>query len=136
MSTPPTVLIIEDDPVFRRVLSMSVAKNGLTVETANDGESGYNRIVQGGIDLIVTDQQMPGCNGVDLLRRLDELPNYNRPATILCTAKGLEMDCERLRTDFRLTEIVHKPFSPRKMNALILRQLECDGLIGGVFSAS
>ena len=55
MPTQPTVLIIEDDPVFRRVISFTVAKNGLAVETANDGESGYARLVQGGIDFIVTD---------------------------------------------------------------------------------
>ena len=124
MPTQPTVLIIEDDPVFRRVISFTVAKNGLAVETANDGESGYARLVQGGIDFIVTDFQMPGYGGVELLRRLDELKDYTRPAAILCTAKGLELDSEKLRKDFRLTEIMHKPFSPRKLSELIVRHLE------------
>ncbi|WP_145387435.1 response regulator [Stieleria neptunia] len=127
MPTTPTVLIIEDDPVFRRVLSFTVAKSGLAVETCNDGESGYQRLLQGGIDFIVTDFQMPGCGGVELLQRLDALADYQRPPAILCTAKGLELDSEKLRVEFRLACIMHKPFSPRKLSEVILRHLEQDG---------
>ena len=126
MPTTPTVLIIEDDPVFRRVLSFTVAKSGLAVETCCDGESGYQRLLQGGIDFIVTDFQMPGCGGVELLQRLDELSDYQRPPAILCTAKGLELDSEKLRRDFRLACIMHKPFSPRKLSEVIHRHLEQD----------
>lgn len=124
MSTTPTVLIIEDDPVFRRVLSFTVAKSGLSVETANDGEEGFERLARGGIDFIVTDFQMPRCGGIELLTRLDELPDYTRPPAILCTAKGLELDSEQLRRDFRLACIMHKPFSPRKLSEVILQHLE------------
>jgi CheY-like chemotaxis protein len=127
MPTTPTVLIIEDDPVFRRVLSFTVAKSGLAVETCCDGESGYRRLLQGGIDFIVTDFQMPGCGGVELLQRLDDLSDYQRPPAILCTAKGLELDSEKLRVDFRLACIMHKPFSPRKLSEVIHRHLEQDG---------
>ena len=123
MPTIPTVLIIEDDPVFRRVLSFTVAKSGLAVETAVDGEAGFERLIQGGIDFIVTDYQMPGCGGVELLRRLDALPNYRRPPAILCTAKGLELDSEQLRRDFRLACIMHKPFTPRKLSEVILEHI-------------
>ena len=127
MSTTPTVLIIEDDPVFRRVLSFTVAKSGLAVETCNDGDSGYQRLLKGGIDFIVTDFQMPGCGGVELLQRLDELADYERPPAILCTAKGLELDSEKLRLDFRLACIMHKPFSPRKLSEVIVQHLEQEG---------
>ncbi|WP_182870370.1 response regulator [Rhodopirellula sp. JC639] len=127
MSPTPTVLIIEDDPVFRRVLSFAVAKSGLAVETCNDGEAGYERLLKGGIDFIVTDFQMPRCGGVELLQRLDALDDYQRPPAILCTAKGLELDSEQLRRDFRLACIMHKPFSPRKLSEVIVRHLEQKG---------
>ncbi|MCA9139591.1 MAG: response regulator [Planctomycetales bacterium] len=124
MSRTPSVLIIEDDPVFRRVLSFTVAKSGLAVETANDGEAGYERLTQGGIDFFVTDHQMPRCGGVELLERLNQLPDFTRPPAILCTAKGLELDTEQIRKDFQLVGILHKPFSPRKLSELILSHLE------------
>lgn len=123
MPTAGTVLIIEDDPVFRRVLSFTVSKSGLSVETANDGVAGFERLMQGGIDFIVTDYQMPGCGGVELLQRLDAVADYERPDTILCTAKGLELDTEQLRREFQLVAIMHKPFSPRKLSDLLAEHL-------------
>lgn len=126
MSSTPTVLIIEDDPVFRRVLSFTVAKSGLAVETANDGQFGFERLMQGGIDFMVTDHQMPRCGGVELLQRLKDMSNYQRPPAILCTAKGLELDSEKLRNDFGLTEIMHKPFSPRKLSEVIAEHVHRD----------
>lgn len=123
MTTTPTVLIIEDDPVFRRVLSFTVAKMGLAVETATDGLFGYERLMQGGIDFMVTDHQMPRCGGVELLQRIKDTAGYTRPPAILCTAKGLELDSELLRREFGLVTIMHKPFSPRKLSELILEYL-------------
>ncbi|TWT93984.1 response regulator [Stieleria varia] len=123
MSNSPAILIIEDDPVFRRVLSFTLSKAGFAVETASDGEKGYERLMRGGIDFLVTDYQMPICSGLQLLERLDNVPGYKRPNAILCTAKGLELDGEALRNRFRLTAILHKPFSPRKLSELVVDAL-------------
>lgn len=123
MSNSQTILIIEDDPVFRRVLSFTVAKAGLAVETASNGQSGFDRLIQGGIDFLVTDYQMPVCSGLELLQRLEAHDGFQRPCTILCTAKGLELDSEQLQKQFDLVEIMHKPFSPRKLTELILKHI-------------
>ncbi len=123
MSKPPTILIVEDDPVFRRVLHYTVAKSGFNSETASNGEEGFLRLLQGDIDFLVTDLQMPVCSGLELLQRLEALENFQRPNTILCTAKGLELDTEDLKKRFRLTAIMHKPFSPRKLSDLISRTI-------------
>lgn len=119
MSSTPTILIVEDDPVFRRVMSFTVAKTGFVVETANHGQLGYERLLQGGIDFLVTDLQMPICSGLELLERLGDVPGYERPSTILCTAKGMELDTEQLIKRWGLVTVMHKPFSPRKLSAVI-----------------
>ena len=124
MSKPPTILIVEDDPVFRRVLHFTVAKSGFKSETASNGEEGYQRLIQGGVDFLVTDLQMPVCSGLELLQRLSDIEGYQRPSTILCTAKGLELDTEELKKQFGLTAIMHKPFSPRKLSDLITQTMQ------------
>lgn len=126
MSQQPTVLIVEDDPVFRRVMNFSIARCGFSVETASDGLAAYHRICQGGIDFLVTDHQMPVCSGLELLEMLDSDPNVNRPPTVLCTAKGLELDSQGLQTQFALAAVMHKPFSPRKLSELILEIIQGD----------
>lgn len=119
MSSTPTILIVEDDPVFRRVMSFTVARAGFIVETANHGQLGYERLVQGGIDFLVTDLQMPICSGLELLERLQDTPGVERPSTILCTAKGMELDTQQLIQRWDLVTVMHKPFSPRKLSDVI-----------------
>ncbi|QDT10013.1 response regulator [Planctomycetes bacterium K23_9] len=124
MSQTKTVLIVEDDPVFRRVLSFSIAKKGMIVETANHGGSGFDRLMNGGIDFLVTDLQMPLCSGIELLERLQAVKGYQCPSTVLCTAKGLELDRNDLIERFNLLALMHKPFSPRKLTEVIINHFE------------
>jgi len=135
MTHIPTVLIVEDDPVFRRVLSFTVSDFGLRVETAAHGQLGFERLVQGGIDFLVTDLQMPICTGLRLIEMLDESDLVERPPTILCTAKGLELDTVDLMRRKQLVAIVHKPFSPRKLGDLILQELQLPALAVPSYSA-
>lgn len=123
MSQPPTVLIVEDDPVFRRVMSFTIARCGFTVETASDGQVAYQRMCQGGIKFLVTDHQMPVCTGLELLELIEQNPDVDLPPTILCTAKGLELDSQGLQSRFGLAAVMHKPFSPRKLSELIIEYL-------------
>ncbi len=123
MSNQTTVLIVEDDPVFRRVMKFTIARTGFTVETASDGLAAYHRICQGGINFLVTDHQMPICTGLELLEKLANNHEIVRPPTILCTAKGLELDGHGLQSQFNLVAIMHKPFSPRKLSELIVQNV-------------
>ena len=123
MNTSATILIVDDDPVFRRVISLTVAKAGLNVESATDGQAGWERVQQGGIDILVTDYQMPVCSGLELLQRVNELPAERRPDAILCTARGLEMDRDNLLKQFHLIDVMHKPFSPQRLNERLLSRL-------------
>ncbi len=120
---PTTVLIAEDDPVFRRVMGFSIARCGLTVESVGDGEAAYQRLCRGGISFLITDHQMPVCTGLELLDRLEANPDIKAPPTILCTAKGLELDSKGLETQYNLVTVMHKPFSPRKLGELILQYI-------------
>ena len=120
-----TVLIAEDDPVFRRVLGVAISKHGLKIESVGDGHAAYQRIQQGGIDFLVLDHQMPLCSGIELLEQLSARGEgeCGIPPTILCTAKSLELDRSELIERFKLIEILHKPFSPKRLGDLILQNL-------------
>lgn len=119
MTQPTTVLIAEDDPVFRRVMSFSISRQGLTVEAVCNGAEAYDRLAQGGIDFLIIDHQMPVCSGLELLEKLKANPNICNPPTILCTAKGLELDSHGIQSRFNLVAVMHKPFSPRRLSDLI-----------------
>jgi CheY-like chemotaxis protein len=120
-----TVLIAEDDPVFRRVLVAAVAQLGVQIETVGNGNEAYERIHRGGVDFLVLDHQMPLCSGIELLERMvSETSNEVRmPPTVLCTAKGFEIDGPALSKRFNLVGILHKPFSATQLGQLISQNL-------------
>ena len=123
-SRQPTVLIVEDDAVFRRVISFTVARAGFNVAHATNGLEGYDRFMVGDINFIVTDLQMPRSNGIEMLERISRQTTVPRVPTILCTAKGLELDTEAIVQHFGLVTVLRKPFSPRHLTEWI-----CDALL-------
>jgi DNA-binding response OmpR family regulator len=70
LSTHAVILVIEDDPGIREVLSELLGNKGYTVETASDGDAGLARLRQGGVDLVLLDLMLPDVDGLDLCRRV------------------------------------------------------------------
>jgi two-component system, cell cycle sensor histidine kinase and response regulator CckA len=64
-----TILLVEDDPDTRKVLSKVLERAGYTVIASNDGNAAFRLCLESGenIDLIVTDIVLPGINGIDLV---------------------------------------------------------------------
>ncbi len=113
------VLIAEDDPIFRRVIAFTVAKHGFAVTTVGDGGAALERVRAGGIHFLVTDHQMPIRSGIELLQDIVDDADLVMPPTILCTAKGFELDRESLIQTYGLVALLHKPFSPRQLVQMI-----------------
>ncbi len=71
LSGTETVLVVEDEPALRRLISVSLEKRGYTVLAAEDGTEAI-RILEnnpGEIDLVVSDIMMPKLNGLDLRKK-------------------------------------------------------------------
>jgi len=67
---PQRVLIIEDDPVSRELLSVLLAVEGFDVLLAESGEEALQQLRSDAVDLILTDMQMPGISGAELAAKL------------------------------------------------------------------
>ena len=66
------ILVVEDDPMIRRLNTKVLICSGYLVDAAEDGAVAWAAIQQESYDLIVTDHDMPKMTGVDLLRSLHE----------------------------------------------------------------
>ncbi|MEX2139100.1 MAG: diguanylate cyclase [Pirellulales bacterium] len=73
-----SILLVDDDPALRRLLSQQVRLAGYTVREANDGREAYDAILAECPDMLVTDWNMPAIDGPDLCRKLrqSQLPHY------------------------------------------------------------
>ncbi len=65
-----TILVVDDEPDLVEIVRYRLERDGHTVLTADDGESGLARVLADEPDLIVLDVMMPGVDGFEVLRRL------------------------------------------------------------------
>lgn len=82
------ILIIEDDDETRELLRMALEKQGYQVSVAEDGVSGYDTALFMKPDLIVTDIQMPGADGVHVIRRVRDTAVLEETPILVTTAFG------------------------------------------------
>jgi len=68
----PTVLVIEDDRANREAFSKILTRAGFTVEGAENGLDGLDRIAQGSYQAVVCDISMPLLSGMGFFERLEE----------------------------------------------------------------
>ena len=80
------VLIVDDEPNLRKILSAQLSRDGYDVLTAEDGEQGLQTLRDHHIDLVITDLKMPKVDGMTLLREaLREEPEL---PIVMITAHG------------------------------------------------
>jgi len=72
-STPATVLIVDDDPSQRRLLSGFLGRQGYTAATAGSGQEALECLRAGPPALMISDVRMPGMSGLELMRQAREL---------------------------------------------------------------
>ncbi len=70
----PHILIVDDDPELRNLLLRFYSDEGYTAVSVGSGEEALAQLAQGNIDFVVTDIQLPGMSGTDLVTKMRE--NY------------------------------------------------------------
>ena len=70
----PHILIVDDDPELRNLIVRFYSDEGYTAVSVGSGEEALAQLAQGNIDFVVTDIQLPGMSGTDLITKMRE--NY------------------------------------------------------------
>ena len=110
------VLVIEDDRSIREGLADALAFQGYVALQAEQGDTGLQKVLHGGCDLVILDLVLPGADGLAVLREV-RLARPTLPVIIL-TARGEEADRIRGLRD-GVDDYVVKPFSIRELLARV-----------------
>ncbi len=87
------ILIVDDSDVIRSELQGILVKDGYTVTEATNGTEGLSAAMeQGPFDLIITDYNMPGLNGVEMCSKIRQDSRYTQvPILVLTTESSTEL---------------------------------------------
>ena len=86
------ILVVDDTPANRDMLSRRLARHGFEVDVAADGEAALRAIGQRPFDLVLLDIMMPGINGLDVLRAIRRTRAPTDLPVVMATAKDASHD--------------------------------------------
>ena len=103
------VLVVDDDPVILKLLTVNFELEGYTVVTAVDGAEALDVARTAEPDVIVADIMMPAMSGLDLVAKLLADPDLSAIPVVLLSAKAQAADV-REGLDAGAVDYVTKPF--------------------------
>ena len=109
------ILVVDDDPGIRDVVSDFLTRHGYEVETAADGKSMERALANGRPDLVVLDVMLPGEDGLSICRRL---ARPGGPGVIMLSAMGEETD-RIVGLELGADDYLPKPCNPRELLARV-----------------
>ncbi len=92
----PNILVVDDEELYRRALERILARAGHNVATARDATAALDIISNQPIDLVLADIQMPGINGLELVRQIHEI-TPDLPCIIITGYGSPDSSVESLR---------------------------------------
>ncbi|MFB1024683.1 MAG: phosphate regulon transcriptional regulator PhoB [Octadecabacter sp.] len=120
--TQPHVLVIEDEPAQREVLSYNLNAEGYRVTTAENGEQGLLVVAEDAPDVIVLDWMLPHVSGIEICRQLKTRNDTRTIPIIMLSARSEEVDKVRgLETG--ADDYVVKPYAVAELMARVRTQL-------------
>jgi len=115
-----TVLVVDDEQRVRTFLARSLSQEGHTVVTAADGVQAMQRLAGGDVDLVLLDVMMPRCNGMQVLKLMNERQDTT-PVIVLSAVTDVAARVQAL--DRGAVDFVGKPFHTAEMAARVRRHL-------------
>ncbi|WP_434634247.1 response regulator [Chromobacterium sp. CV08] len=123
MSQPSRLLIVDDDPDLRELLSDYLSRQGMAVVAVGDGEAMNRILAEQTFDILILDLMLPGTDGLTLCR---DLRSRSGIPILMLTARGDELD-RIIGLEMGADDYLPKPFNPRELLARvrsILRRVE------------
>jgi DNA-binding NtrC family response regulator len=116
-----TILIIDDDESFGASLEIFLSEFNYKILRETDGLKGIRRLEEEHPDLIITDLKMPGCDGIEVLRRSREL-DENLPVVLITAYDDIETTIRAMQMG--AYDYIEKSLELERIKAIVKRALE------------
>ena len=128
--TQRTILLVEDCTVSARMLQLILDPLGFHLLSAVDGRQGLELAAQHCPDLIITDLNLPGIDGYDMIRQIKRLPHCHQIPIISCSARAYEQDLQRGR-DAGVDDFLTKPIDIKSVLDTVKVHMDLEWVYAG-----
>ena len=108
------VLTVDDSASIRQMVAFTLKSAGYDVIEAADGNAGLAQAKSNNVQLVLTDQNMPGIDGLTLIKSLRALPNFKTTPILMLTTES----SDAMKSQGRAAGVIGwlvKPFDPQKL---------------------
>ncbi len=116
------VLVVDDDPSIRMLLSVTLTNAGLRVEEASTGEEALEMVLRRPYSVMLLDSNLPGMSGISVLARL-RADEATRTLPVLIVTAEEEVDARVNGLQHGADDYIIKPFHPAELVARVRAQL-------------
>ena len=115
METGGNILVVDDNNVFRILVSKMLSRLGYEVASADSGENGLRIFLKNKFDVVLSDYEMPGMDGVALACSVKK--STPRTRVVIMTGAGKETVFSRKSP--AVDEVISKPFTLAEIDETI-----------------
>lgn len=117
MDKKPSILIVDDAPFIRMLLTQLLEDENYEVDTAENGELAEESVKNKKYDIICMDLRMPGISGVETIEKIRQI-DKDVPIAII-TGYGDDVIFQETRERFQVFAMLDKPFDEDKLLDII-----------------
>jgi len=120
--TTDNILIVEDEPAIRDVLTRTLSAKGYQVQAVSDGKAGLDKLAKNAYDLIFTDLKMPGMSGIELYESIKKKYPALVKSVVFITGDVMTGDTAKFLNSAGRPYLV-KPFDSKDMAGVMEKVL-------------
>jgi CheY-like chemotaxis protein len=115
METGGRILVVDDNSIFRNMVSKMLTRLGYDVSSADSGESGLSIFLKNKFDVVLSDFEMPGMDGVAFARSVKN----SSPLTPVIIMTGSDTGTVFSTKNPAVDEVISKPFTMEEIEETI-----------------
>jgi len=120
------LLVVDDELAIREVLADGLSVFGYNVRVASDAAGAFQAVREGDIALVLSDIDMPGESGIELLKRIK---NYDRDVDVIMVTGVVDVDTAIRAIRVGASDYVTKPFNLEEVRIVVERTLRSRRLV-------
>ncbi len=123
---PAMALVVDDSVSMRRMVAFTLSQAGFSVLEGENGEAALALLEDVGVELIITDVNMPVMDGFSFVREVRRRPEYAQTPILMLTTDA-EQERKAAGRSAGATGWIVKPFDPERLIEVVRRLVRGEG---------